>query len=244
MKKFLSVLIILSMLSAMVCLASCGEKSVDEQFNEAYVQGLDARWQQVYSAGGNSDDISLEEDASYVEAELQYIDSFKDKTFENEELGKLAKEYIKNLESFLAISDDMNKTDYHNQWTQTLLNREIIMSKMDPYLKVEFDDSVEQNAYDSMIEEGTIASLEQNFKFEISSEQYGVKEYVTEVKNTTDIDFKHFTIDITLLDKDGKTVGTEHSYTTNWTAGSTHRFSFSTKKDFADYKIVNYDFAE
>ena len=90
--------IFMLLLCGIMLLGGCGEKSTDEAFTDDLTTALTERWDQ---ADSNESDYG-----ALAQTEYDILKKYQDQTFENKELGTLAKEYI------TAVETQVNAADY------------------------------------------------------------------------------------------------------------------------------------
>lgn len=86
------------LLCGIMLLSGCGEKTTDEAFTDDLTTALTERWDQ---ADSNESDYG-----ALAQTEYDILKKYQDQTFENKELGTLAKEYI------TAVKTQVNAADY------------------------------------------------------------------------------------------------------------------------------------
>lgn len=89
---------IFMLLCGIMLLSGCGEKTTDEAFTDDLTTALTERWDQ---ADSNESDYG-----ALAQTEYDILKKYQDQTFENKELGTLAKEYI------TAVKTQVNAADY------------------------------------------------------------------------------------------------------------------------------------
>ena len=90
--------IFMLLLCGIMLLGGCGEKSTDEAFTDDLTTALTERWDQA--------DSSESDYGALAQTEYDILKKYQDQTFENKELGTLAKEYI------TAVETQVNAADY------------------------------------------------------------------------------------------------------------------------------------
>lgn len=90
--------IFMLLLCGIMLLSGCGEKTTDEAFTDDLTTALTERWDQ---ADSNESDYG-----ALAQTEYDILKKYQDQTFENKELGTLAKEYI------TAVETQVNAADY------------------------------------------------------------------------------------------------------------------------------------
>lgn len=209
------------------------ELTVDGQFMRALSEGLMARWDKSdeYEAKGK---IGEDPDiyAEYCQIELDKVSSFADKTFENKKLGEDAKTYI----DLLKKAKDATKyytvdyNTYSSQWADVYAQRTILLQKFISDYKLSVD-SKHQKTLDDMMVDASAAKEQQEaieaihkmtdgFKLTESENEWGYKSYKVQMKNSTDMTFDYFYMDISVLDGDGKIIDTGNaSQVASWAPG-------------------------
>lgn len=209
------------------------ELTVDGQFMRALSEGLMARWDK---SDENEAKGTIGEDpdqyAEYCQIELDKVSSFADKTFDNEKLGEDAKTYI----DLLNKAKDATKyytvdyNTYSTQWAEVYAQRTILLQKFISDYKLTVDAS-HQDTLDDLMTDASAAKEQQEakesihkmtdgFKLTESEDEWGYKNYKVQMKNSTDMTFNYFYMDISVLDGDEKIVDTGNaSQVASWAPG-------------------------
>lgn len=217
-------------LSCVGCSSVTEEKSVDEAFVSDLKDGLLARWE----ISDTTFDDSKESWDKLVNAELAEISKYKDKKFENEELGVQAKSYIKSLEDTLEITKYV--TDYDKWYTEyeegIYKERNLALYNIDKISDVEFSTEEDQDSFDVLVEQGKetcqVQELIDSVESQSTVDEYGDAEFTATVTNSTDFDFDYFCYEIQFVNGEGVVTNNEIAPTDNWESGSTHQFTFTT----------------
>lgn len=250
MKKFYSIVLVLCLILSTLVFTSCGSsKSVDVQFEEDLMKGLSARWE-LTSADENEgidDNDTKGEYESYINAELDVISKYKEETFEDEELGELAKLYIDVLERSKDTLDYFgNYEKWGVAWDEVYNDRTELLLKLNDKLEIQFADEGDQENFDGMLSEGKVVNsvrkIMETTKFEKTASDYGWNTYTAIVENTTDETFDYFSFELKLKDKDGVTIETTYASTDNWAPEDKVKFEFETDAAFSEMEIVGCDY--
>lgn len=221
-------------------LSGCNQeqKSTDEQFMESLASGLEARWSTYDNEGDNSTQEDLD---AALKKEKEAVSPYRDADFENDELKSHVDEYLGALDE-LNASDAFSAAGYE-KWSRSYNARVAALYKIDQLSKIEVGES-SQDELDEILYDGKAASgaieIMQQAKFKAEKPEYEGQtwtECTATVENTTGIDFSFFQFTINLVDKDGVTVETTYATTDDWTAGSKHKFQFTTDEKYKTIEI-------
>lgn len=246
MKKF--ALGIAMFFSLIFILTACSKaQSTDERFISSLQQGLESRWQQVDKFEGQAQGSTTAAWNTYIDSELNKISEFKDATFENQDLGNLAKEYIESLEKIKENTNyiDTNYSMFTNKTNQYILNRYATLVKINEISPLEFNEKDKAN-FEGLLNEGKLAiaaeDIMKSADFQPEPKEYEGSSWTTYsciVENTSDFTFKSFQFNIDLLDNSGVIVDTVIANLENWVPGTKQKASFSTDVQFAEMEINN-----
>ena len=232
----------------------------DDQFIKDMSKGLQARWtlneQDENKEGYDQIDVQSSEYKdmmlSYVQAELDCIEKYKDEKFKDSQLQEKAISYInlltkhkevcdyipvdyygKFLDEFQSIYDERSKIieDMANNYGLTV--EEKFQSNLDEF-KTNSQLVQEQDAL-----QNSITNMLNNIQFqEVNDDGYGWKTYQAVVENTSGKDFSEFSVNINLLNADGVIVETQYDQVSNFANGARAQFEFMTDKDFTSTQVT------
>ena len=232
----------------------------DEQFIKDMAKGLEARWtlnEQDENKDGY-DAIELQSDEykkmmlSYIQAELDCVEKYKDEKFENSKLQEKAISYINILNKNKEICDYI-PVDYYGKYSdefdplyaeRSKIIEEMandygltVSEKFQSYLdefKARSQIVKEQDALQSSID-----TMLANVQFtEVNDDGFGWKKYQAVIENTTGKDFSTFSVNINLMSADGVIVETQYDSVSNFTNGAKAQFEFTTDKEFASTEVT------
>lgn len=257
MKRLLTALLSITMIAGLVCLSGCGSDTInssfaDQQFINDLSEGLEARWDK--SDQKPEGPTSVEEIREYIQLELDEIESYETAKFNDQKLRNNALAYIEVLhESYehadYALSDENYELwqDYEKQRRKLL---QLFMRDNDLSLSGKHQDDLEeyvergettatQEAKVSAIA-NMLASLEYK---EILGDaraqaiakargEEGPATYVATFTNTTNYHIIKLTLDLRLINKDGKVVDNHGVTFKNLKPGDSSEIKLTTDKDF------------
>ena len=250
-KKIIKGTVALMMLLA-ICGCSSNESknvSVDDGFYIDLKQGLIDRWKLTDA----QDDYDADDFNNYIDAELNCVKKYKKANFENEDIGKYAKDYIQTLYDAKKltkyIDSDLNK--WEAQYTNGIYDdRCVALVHLNNLKKIKFDEKSQTKNFKGLLETGNttinVRKLIENVNFEKEPDEYEDETYHTYsmvMENITDTDFSYFSFNINLEDDSGVVVETTSAYTDNWGSGQKHRFEFSTDAQFSKIVVPNAEYS-
>ena len=229
---------------------------VDQDFMTSLAKGLEARWklndqyETQVSNGTIKSGSSEEKDAygSWVDAELNEVEQYRNEPFEDSQLQQLALQYISALNDQKSSLDDWGTDKFREEWSAAYDKRTTLLAEFVGQYNLTVSEKY-QDQLDTLkatgkqvqateAEKEAISGLVNNFSFEQTAEEYGYKTYTAIVENTSEYNLKSFYADVSLLNSDGVLVGTEYASADNWQAGQKAQFEFSTDEDFATTTIT------
>lgn len=223
------------------------EISINGQFLRSLAKGLEKRWELIDKKETDGKETTTELFRQFIYVEYEQLKSFSDKNFEDEELGKYAKEYINILDKMLGIVKyyGSNYLTFWNEYKPLYDERCVIIKKINDNYNIPIDESKNTELNDLITNgEYVIELLEilNNVNFKKISDEYSYKKYEAVVENTTSTSFSYFCFSINLLDKNGTVVESVTASTDNWSSGSKHKFSFSTYESFDKIEVDSCDY--
>ena len=207
------------------------------QFILDFAQGLMERW-----SISNADN-SIEAYRKCVNVELDHLNKYKNKTFEDETFNSKVKEYLEALD-IQSKALDYVQTDYSrysSEWDKGYKKRSVLVS----YFLNNFDVPIDEkyantkaeflasasavsaqteldNQIDAMIHESSFVKIK---------DSYGWQEYTIQVENKTDKTFSSFQLTVNCLDADGNILTQSYTNSINtFEPGQKATFEFSTDK--------------
>lgn len=226
------------------CLLICGcsSKSVDDQFISSLEKGLSARWAKMDDA-----DESKSYYEGVVNAELDEVSKFSEESFEDENLGKLAKEYIEILNRSLKTLDYYgNDNKLETEWNKVKDDRAACLVKINEIKPLEFSNESDQEEFESLLNEGKVVQNVRKIikaaNFKITKDDGYGKTCVAMIENTSDEEFDYFELEYKLLDKDGNTLESSFVSTSNWKPGEKAKFEFWTDENFKKIEVSSCEY--
>ncbi|MBE7043534.1 MAG: hypothetical protein E7399_08640 [Ruminococcaceae bacterium] len=220
------------------------EKTYDQKFLKDFKQGLMNRW-------NLSDEIIFDSKANgeqFVNAELDQIEKYLTKKFEDTELQEKAIGYI-NLLKKQKDSLKYYDVDYikHNElWNEALSDRsKYIMDFINEY-DLKFPDKYKEFVDEFTVRAETvqenenlknqIEEIKKTIQFEKAEQSYDYSYYEAIVENTTDKTFEYFALEINLIDSNDVIIESTYTSVDNWAPGQKTKFEFSTDVQFEKYE--------
>lgn len=231
----------------------------DAEFIESLKIGLQNRW----DISEKDKEILKENDGVYpdvqtmkesyskcVNAELEQLEEYPSRQFEDTKLQGSAIAYINILNDSLACIDKYLPADefeFGEEWEKIYSQRSKAIKEfvntygltVDEQYQSTLDDFLSTASYveEKEDKEGEVQQLVNSIKFELKKDDYGYKTYSAVVENTTGISFEYMNLEINLLDEDGVIVESTYSSVENFNSGSKARFEFDTMEEFETYEI-------
>lgn len=240
MKKLLSTI---SALLIGVSLVAYSEKKeqvhyYDNDYVQAVKMGLERRIKIVDGDEYKNAQSPNEKDLIVlkgVKEELNTVNGFKDKTFNNPELKKIAQDYEKALtiqSENLPINNDLDKSkafeDAYNDRTKiiiTLIDKYGL--KIDRNIETEFRQNANSVTKKDNVESKLIDALKASEFKKLEQQHYGAN-----IKNTTGETLGNLIINFKLIDKDGVTIDTgQYANTTEWAPDEVKSIDFYTTSE-------------
>ena len=243
MKKITAILCIV-MCCALLFGCNSEDKKYDQEFLKDLKQGMMDRWDM-------SGVIYLDSKANgekLVNAELQQIEKYLTKNFEDSELQEKAIGYInllkKQKEALKYYDVDYDK--YDKLWSEALASRSTYILDFINSYGLEFPDKYKETIDDfkvraKIVEDDKtltkqIDELKKSIEFEKVEQEYEWAYYEAVVENTTEKTFDYFSIEINLMDADGVIIESTYATVDNWRPGKKAKFEFMTDAEFESYE--------
>lgn len=232
----------------------------DDQFIKDMSKGLQARWtlneQDENKEGYDQIDVQSSEYKdmmlSYVQAELDCIEKYKDEKFKDSQLQEKAISYINLLTKHKEVCDYI-PVDYYGKYLdefQSIYNErsKIIEDMANNYgliVEEKYQSNLDEFKTNSQLVQeqdalqNSITNMLNNIQFqEVNDDGYGWKTYQAVVENTSGKDFSEFSVNINLLNADGVIVETQYDQVSNFANGAKAQFEFMTDKDFTSTQVT------
>lgn len=246
MKKYLLIMLVLSLIFSIGIMTGCSSSSSDEvkyadqDFIKSMSKGLEARWALTEKA---TDEESIEDMQSYIQAELDQVSQYESATFEDTKLQEKALRYINVLkDSYENASYSLSDKDY-DKWQEYIDERAVLIKDfVDNYgltvsskYQATMDEFLAngQSVATENAQKDAIDKLVKGLDFEVTEDDgYGWKTYSATFENTTDYDVADLSLEINLLDSEGVIVGTEYADVSNVKKGQKAKLKFETDTKF------------
>lgn len=231
------------------------DKTYDDQFMSSLSKGLEKRWNITDSTP--DDEYGKAEYKKSIDTELDAIEQYQDKKFENTKLKEQAVAYINVLKDSKSTLDYYSSDDFTEDWQTQYDKRTGILVKINNIHKINVPKK-HQDYLDELLGSGHNANKNDTFKTNLNNllksidfksqpdefyEEGDYLDYRATLKNNTGEDIENFTADVKLKDDAGVVVDTEYIDADSWDKDESVNFEFSTDKQFTSYevKITNAD---
>lgn len=249
LKLFTIGLIVFLLITACSSGANDEEKLIsNDEFLKELSAGLEERWD--YTNKNENEEVTKEILTEAIDLELNKVEEFKDLKFEDDKLKEYAISYINELKSGLETLDSFGADSFYEKWDEHYNKRTTIILEIDDIYEIPIS-----SEYISILDELKATGKEvleksekndeidkfiKNIEFELDQDQSDeyLQYYIAIVENTTDYNFKDFSIDLKLIDSDGVTVETEYAYTSNWDKGDKAKLEFMTTEEFDKVEVI------
>ena len=232
----------------------CGhdERPAEDRFPDMLAAGLQERWQLEAQLQERETAPEGEETEPYVRtredwenlfaAEYTRIAPFKQEKFQDEAMEAAALRYIGSIEASVDALEhfgtDQWEDEYFNgaYWEQA--NALYLVNALRPISVAE----EHQETLTDLLINGEIINmvrplLDQVMFLHVGTNNAG-KKYETTIKNTTSLNFEWFSLDVNLLDEDGKIMDTETVKVITWKPDQRKRFNFTTDQEFSGIEVA------
>ena len=231
--------------------SSSTQENADALFITDLGKALEARWAVTDNPENTTDTIDKEKEVmgSAVQAELSILGDYTSAKFEDSGLQAKAIDYINCLKDQQASLDyiSIDYTKYDEEWHAAYDKRtQLIKDFVDDYgltVSEANNETLKElvtNASlvnDKEAKQAAVDKICKSMKFEaVNADEYD-HTYAAVVKNSSDVDFKTFSVVINLLDKDGVIVESTYGTVNNWGSGDKAKFDFWYDGDFSKIKV-------
>lgn len=219
----------------------------NDEFMSELAAGLEKRWDFTEEEDGEATKDFL---LNAIDLELEEIEEFKDLKFEDDKLKEYAISYINELKNGIEVLDSFGADSFYEKWDEHYGKRTSLILEMDEAYDIAVSEkhsdilgelkATGKEVSDELESEEEIEKFIENIEFELDEEQSDeyFKYYNAIVENTTEYNFRDFSINLKLIDSDGVTVGTEYAFTNNWNKGDKAKLEFMTEEEFDKIEIV------
>ena len=224
------------------------QMATDGKFMRDLSTALESRWDMIQNtdeANMNTDE-SIDHRKKLTDIELNLLQKYRDKQFNDSTLATMANQYIDALESYKKSYDyynlDYNKYSVLN--AKAYSDRVLLIQQFlnDYNLKIDEKyssdlESILTNAKvveeEKSIEE-QLTAMVSDLNFEVIEDSYGYKTYQATIENTTSVSFSYLQIMVDLISEDNVILGSTYAgQINNFQPGQKAKLEFSTDEEFA-----------
>lgn len=234
------------------------EEYADQKFIEAMANGLEERWALTEKDESKEgyEDITWDSEEyqkmmkSYIQAELDAIESFQNEKFKDSKLQEMAISYINLLKEHKKITEymtvDYNK--YAEELTPIYDNRTKIITTIDEEYELPIDKKFQNTLDDfktnaSLVQEqeskqAQVDALVSSVQFNKTTTDGDYTTYVAIIENTTDMNFASLQFNVNLLDANGVILESNSLFVNNIGKGQKAQIEFITDKNFTSTNLA------
>ena len=244
MKKVFS---LICMVMCCLILFGCSneEKVYDQKFLSDFKKGLMDRWDLT----NEIEFTSRETGEKFVDAELNCIEEYSTKRFEDTKLQEKAIVYINLLkqqrEALTYYDVDVEK--YSELWDEAYEKRSICIIDFIQSYNLEFSDKYRINVDEFILKakkvkedellSKQIEEIKESIEFKKVKQSGSYGYYEAIVENVTEKTFDSFSIDVNLVDAEDVIVESNYVSVSNWSPGKKAKFEFMTDVNFETYEL-------
>lgn len=256
-KKIILSFVILLTILAGGCSNSNKDEFADKDFLKGFSKGLESRWNFTNKVDDNekTEEEYVENLKKATNLELQTLNDFSNKKFNDSKLQEAAIAYINELKNGITVLDTYGSKSFDQDWDNHYASR----TKMIVHFVDNYDINISEKYKKTLNElkahgneviknetiEKSIQALFNNVTFEIEPQEYesDYKNYATTIENTTENDINNLSATVNLLDNSGTIVDSQYLYADNWKKGQKFKFRFMSDKKFdkSDISIKYYE---
>lgn len=217
---------------------------IDSRFSRDVERGLRAGWDL------ESNEFLLQQtgritDTGFIDAEFEAIADYTQKTYKDDELGRLANEYIKALKDCKKAAEGFSpETDYKSFWaafSAPYVRRVKALYKMQEGGFILSADNREDLSDEALmlLAQGWLLNEISGLRFTPpGSGRTGT--YTAQFTNESGMDIEYLNLDISLTDNDNKVLETASAYVSDVPAGESASLSFiCTSRKATHYRIIS-----
>lgn len=258
MKRFISMFLSICLaIGCLACLSGCGSslKSsfVDSHFIDGLADGLEARWDLLDEHPEGP--TSVDEIREYIQLELDEIEQYETAKFNDQRLRANALDYIDVLHQSYEHADYALSDDKYDLWQDYEKQRrkllQLFMRDNHLALNAKHEDDLKEyvrRGETSSSQEAKVSALlnmlsQINYVEQVGDDKQQAEDrakgivrpakYISDLTNTTDYTILKLTLDLRLVDKNGKVLENHGITLRDLKPGDQTKVSFVTDKPFA-----------
>lgn len=223
----------------------------NEQFAKALTKALEDRWR--ISDKIDWDAENKEDWKKLIDAELDVLEPYADKKFQNEETKKEVLQYIKDLKSQKKALKYYGTDDFYIYWDAAYAQRALDLTHLVKKYKIKsYMPKNKLKNFDEILAQGKKVKEDNEVKDKLNKifskvtfeqepdafEGSEYHEYFAVVENTTGINLNTVMLNVKLIGQDGVTEATETVSVNSWMNGDKTKVKFMTNASFEKAKAV------
>lgn len=215
--------------------------SVDRLFLRAVERGVTTGWEEGKA------DLQLKEngrvtDTSFIQKELEAVEDFRNRAYQDKELGKLAKTYIAALKRCSSVAETYDPAgdggEFWDNFSQPYTDRLVVLRKLytGEYIRDgAWDDFPEMR--DEVLLKGWVAETVGSLKFERTADAEKQK-FTARLRNDSGTDIEYLNIEVKLYGSNDKIAATAEVIKEDIKDGREAELVFYySGKDLSSYRI-------
>ena len=226
-----------------------GPDYADDEVIEAMARGLERRFDIADEREKSGEPQTAETFSEAASAEIDALEEFRSREFENHDLQEEVISYINIIEDSIELTEKypIDSVEFSNGWTGLYEQRVMALKVFVDNDGLTLDEAhegtlnellVDANAAGERVKtETAIEDLVGSIVFTQNDEGYGSYTYSATVQNTTGLSFGHVSLTLGLYDSEGVKVEESYASTSSWPAGETVRFEAYGQTDAAQIKV-------
>ena len=224
-----------------------GMTSADRRFTRRVERGVAEGWK-----NGKSDlqlrDQGRITDTAFIDKELEAVEEFRNKSYKDKELGKLARRYIDDLKKCRAAAQENDPVKdneaFWDKFSGPYTDRLIILRKLyNSDYKIGSSWDSYRELRDEVLLRGWAAETAEALRFVKETGTDGNYKYKAVLTNDSGADIAYLNIELELYDSSDKAAGLAEVYKENIKDGSKVDLVFYSGKEAASYRAAYVDCA-
>ena len=226
-----------------------GPDYADDEVIGALANGLEKRFDIADKREESGEPQTAETFSEEASAELDALEQFRNREFEDHDLQEEVISYINIIEDSIELTEKypIDSVEFSDGWTDLYEKRVMALKVFVDNYGLAVDEEHEATLNELLVEanaagervktETAIEDLVGSIVFTKNDEGYGSYTYTATVQNTTGINFGYVSLVLALYDSEGVKAEESYASTSSWPAGETVRFEAYGQTDAAQIKV-------
>lgn len=226
-----------------------GPDYADDDVIKALAEGLEKRFDIADEREESGKPQTAETFSEAASAELDALEPFRGREFEDHDLQEEVISYINIIEDSVELTEKYptDSVEFSDGWTDLYEQRVMALKTFVDNYGLTVDKAHEATLNELLVEanaagervktETAIEDLVGSIVFTKKDEGYGAYTYTATVQNTTGINFGYVSLTLGLYDSEGVKAEESYASTSSWPAGETVRFEAYGRTDAVQIKV-------